>query len=249
MPVDIHKSRKSKHSLITEAISAQIEGGKYRTGDLLPSESELGKAFGVSRHTVRAALRNLAAVGLVTSHQGIGTQIQAEKVTSRYNFAVNSVSDLHQYAAQTVVHLLDIKEIVADSKLAKYLGCKKSEHWWQIRTMRSERIGGTVGAYSEIFVPSAFGAAIRQIRKNTSRTVFSHLEEYLNETVAEIRQEIAAVSLTAEEARHLQVRRNSPALEITRRYLRKNQDVFEIARVVHPASLFKYSMQVRLQHS
>ena len=249
MPRDIVRSPKPKHSLIAEAISAQIKSKKYRPGDLLPSESELSKSFGVSRHTIRTALRSLASLGFVASHQGVGTRILATKQTLRYDYTFNSIPELQQYATQTVVQILDIKEIVADTALAKYLACNEAERWWQIRTLRSEHVGGAVGAYSEIFVPYAFGAVIPLIKKNTNQAVFLYLEKYLKEHVVEIRQEIAAISLSPAEAQYLQVKRNTPALEITRRYFRKNQDVFEIVRVVHPAGLFKYAMQIIRQQS
>ena len=49
----------AKHALITDALIDEIERGRYKIGGLLPSEPELAKLFGVSRQTVRVALRNL----------------------------------------------------------------------------------------------------------------------------------------------------------------------------------------------
>jgi len=54
-----------------------IEKGALRPGDRLASERELVRDIGVSRPSVRAGLRSLAAMGVVTTRQGAGTFITA----------------------------------------------------------------------------------------------------------------------------------------------------------------------------
>jgi DNA-binding FadR family transcriptional regulator len=56
--------------VIVEQIRLLINGGKLRPGDRLPSERELCTRFGVSRVTVREALRVLEAGGLVEIRVG-----------------------------------------------------------------------------------------------------------------------------------------------------------------------------------
>lgn len=50
-----------------------IQRGELRPGDRLPPERDLAKLLGVSRPTLRAGLRSLAAVGVLQSRQGAGT--------------------------------------------------------------------------------------------------------------------------------------------------------------------------------
>lgn len=52
-----------------------IEHGALRPGDRLPAERDLARQIGVSRPTVRAGLRALAAMGVVQSRHGSGTYI------------------------------------------------------------------------------------------------------------------------------------------------------------------------------
>jgi GntR family transcriptional repressor for pyruvate dehydrogenase complex len=56
-------------------IRAQIERGALRPGDRLPAERDLALRIGVSRPTVRAGLRALAAMGVVRARHGSGTYI------------------------------------------------------------------------------------------------------------------------------------------------------------------------------
>lgn len=50
-----------------------IHRGELRPGNRLPPERDLAKLLGVSRPTLRAAIRSLAAVGVLQSRQGAGT--------------------------------------------------------------------------------------------------------------------------------------------------------------------------------
>lgn len=58
-------------------VRALIDRGALRPGDRLPAERELATQIGVSRPTVRAGLRALAAMGVVRSRHGSGTFIPA----------------------------------------------------------------------------------------------------------------------------------------------------------------------------
>jgi GntR family transcriptional regulator len=63
------------HQLKT-AILRDIEAGRWKAGDRLPTEDELIARFHVSKITVRQALRELAQMGYVRREQGRGTFVQ-----------------------------------------------------------------------------------------------------------------------------------------------------------------------------
>lgn len=58
---------------IYEQILGQLGAGTLGLGDRLPSETQLARAFGVSRPVVRTALARLRADGLIESRQGAGS--------------------------------------------------------------------------------------------------------------------------------------------------------------------------------
>jgi DNA-binding FadR family transcriptional regulator len=65
-----------KRTQRSEEVRLQIEGairaGDFAPGDRLPSERELVETFGVSRVSVREAIRSLEALGFVRVYQGRG---------------------------------------------------------------------------------------------------------------------------------------------------------------------------------
>jgi len=58
-------------------VREMIQQGKLKPGDRLPSERELAKRLRISRASLRAGLRFLAAIGVLTSRHGSGTYIAA----------------------------------------------------------------------------------------------------------------------------------------------------------------------------
>ena len=62
---------------------SQIANGEIRVGDKLPTEAVLCSQFGVSRVTVRLALKELSEEGLLDRRPGRGTYLKAAPDTSR----------------------------------------------------------------------------------------------------------------------------------------------------------------------
>ena len=79
--ISIRTNRANREPVAAEQVVAYVRGliekGALRPGDRLASERELVLAIGVSRPSVRAGLRSLATMGVVTTRQGAGTFITA----------------------------------------------------------------------------------------------------------------------------------------------------------------------------
>ena len=58
---------------IKDYLLAEIADGRWKEGDMIPSEHALLTQFGVSRMTVNRAVRELAAEHVLTRRQGVGT--------------------------------------------------------------------------------------------------------------------------------------------------------------------------------
>jgi GntR family transcriptional repressor for pyruvate dehydrogenase complex len=67
----------STASKVFESLYEMIVSGQFKRGQKLPSQEELARQFGVSRNTLREAMNKLYAMGLLSSHQGIGTVVES----------------------------------------------------------------------------------------------------------------------------------------------------------------------------
>lgn len=63
----------TKYKRVQEWILEALESGKFKAGDLLPSEGELCELLSVGRNSVRTALSNLSHAGIVDTKKGVGT--------------------------------------------------------------------------------------------------------------------------------------------------------------------------------
>ena len=82
-------SRPIKHRQVFENILADIESGRLKEGERLPSEMELVKKFATSRPTVARALRDLQNLGLVERKVGSGTYVRkSQKPADSWRFGL-----------------------------------------------------------------------------------------------------------------------------------------------------------------
>jgi GntR family transcriptional regulator of arabinose operon len=65
-----------KHQQVYQALQREIQSGRLKRGDRLPSEAELVRTFGASRITVGRAVRDLQTAGLVERRVGSGTYVR-----------------------------------------------------------------------------------------------------------------------------------------------------------------------------
>ena len=93
---------------IKRSITDGIVQGTWRVGQLLPSEHELCRNFGVSRMTVNRAMRELATENLVRRVPGLGTFV-AEPVAASSLVEIRSIANeiaarghRHQARVQTL---------------------------------------------------------------------------------------------------------------------------------------------------
>ena len=68
-------SNSPRYLRLAQELAQRIDGGEFYPGDALPSERRIAELYDVSRVTVRRALEQLAADGVVEARQGSGTYV------------------------------------------------------------------------------------------------------------------------------------------------------------------------------
>ena len=78
---------------IADAVAAEIEGGKFKLGERLPTERELAEQYGVSRPTLREAMIALEMLGMIEARHGMGiyvTRTQLPLTASTFDFEIGA---------------------------------------------------------------------------------------------------------------------------------------------------------------
>jgi DNA-binding GntR family transcriptional regulator len=235
-----------QYVLVAQALIDDIRRGRYPVGGLLPPEVDLSRQFGVSRHTMREAMRLLLERGLVTRQRGIGTQVKASQASPRYVQSTASIADLPQYVEETRLVTKKADDVICDEALAALLGCPPGQRWLHVRGSRYVGDGKDPIALTDIYINVAY-AGIQSLIGVQKVPVYTLIEKQYGETIVEVRQQIGATVLGEVEARALNVEPGSAGLVITRRYLGSNDRVLEVAINLHPAERFSYSMSLRMK--
>jgi GntR family transcriptional repressor for pyruvate dehydrogenase complex len=105
---DFEAIRRNK---VYEEVAKQIERlilTKLQPGDKLPSERELAEMLGVSRSSIRDAIRSLELLGMVEPRQGAGTVVREISADS----VVNPLATLLTHQRQSVTELLDFRNML-----------------------------------------------------------------------------------------------------------------------------------------
>lgn len=235
-----------QYVLVAQSLMDDITSGRHAVGSLLPSEFDLCRQFGVSRHTVREAIRRLQERGLVTRQRGIGTSVKANRVESRYVQSTSAIADLPRYVEDTRLVTTEAEDVIADEALAELLKCPPGQRWVKVTGFRYAGKAKLPMALTEIYINAAYGG-IRKLIGTMKVPVYTLLEKQYGVTIVEVAQEIRATTIGPADARRLSVKSGSAGLVVTRRYFGDNDRPVEVAVNLHPADRFSYSMSMRLQ--
>jgi GntR family transcriptional regulator len=108
-------SRRPLADDIARELKAEIRDGRYPPGSRLPTEADLCRRFGVSRATVRSAVKELDVRGLVRTQQGVGTFVRRRPAVRDGLERMGSITESirasgklpgHEYARRTLRQVL-----------------------------------------------------------------------------------------------------------------------------------------------
>jgi len=233
------------YSRVVAALKSEIAAGHIAVGTMLPSEEELCTRFGVSRHTVREALRKLREGGLVSSRQGAGTTVLRKSgAPPLYTHSVSSIDELVRYAVTTRYRAKRTGAIAADRELAQRLGCALGTRWLRLEGFRYVPGEDLPFCWTEVYVSAAYDGVADLVGKKAG-PIYALIEEVYGETVTEIEQTLRITTVPAPVAPGLGVESGSAGVEIRRSYRIETGELAEIAFNLHPADRFSYSLTLR----
>ncbi len=231
-----------RYAVLAATLAEEIAAGRPPVGELLATEQELCARFGVSRSTVREALRRLRELGLVDAAHGIGTRVVAAKPRPGYAMAVRSLADLMGYEGPTRLLVQERGPYDGDGEA---LGFPPGEALFRVAGQRVGMEGSDEPiACAEMFFPAAY-AALGERPEVGITPVYRMIEAEHGLPILEMRQEITAIALAPTEAAAFGMPSGSPGLRILRQFFTRDRRLVEATVNIHPAgNRFAYTIHL-----
>jgi len=154
--------RTKVYAEVASQIRRLIADGRIKPGDLLPPERELAEIFGVSRTSVRDAIRILEMRGLVAPRQGEGTVVLQDSVDA----VVSPLADALAESRDLSADLFDMRKIL-EPPLARVAALRATkddiEALEEILERQADRVRAGEVAIEE---DSAFHYRVMMVSKN-----------------------------------------------------------------------------------
>jgi DNA-binding GntR family transcriptional regulator len=231
---------------ISKTLIESITGGAFPVGSLLPTEQELCAQYGVSRYTVREALRVVEALGMVTRRQGQGTQVCATRERRSFKLALRTFTDIEQHGYFTCLTDIQTEDVRADAALAGELPCAVGDAFIRICCYR-EPVDESVPvptAWNETYIIAAYASVARDLGQHPG-PIYGQIERTFDESIREIEQEVSAILLDPVIAGKLSVKPRSPGLRVKRTYVGRSGKPVMFAWNTYSGDHFNLTMRLR----
>ncbi len=195
---------------ITTQLENDIAAGHYDTGDKLPTEAELATRFGVNRHTVRRALADLGARGIVRSRRGAGVFVDAPPT----DYPIGRRVRFHQNIAATgrlpTRQTLRLETRPCDQTEAEALAISLGD---PVLVFEGLTLAGTapLGLFLSVYPLGRLPNMARAFETTSSVTEALRLNGVSDYTRRDTR--MTADLATATQALHLRIREGDPVLK------------------------------------
>lgn len=211
-----------KSEFIVQDLLSKIYQRQYPDGKL-PTQRELAKAYGVSRYTVQAAVKNLADIGVVNLVQGSGIYVREQ---FRINPLVFNSLTRTPYA-KIISKCLEFVQGPATADEAQIFQLPEKAPVW--RFLRLRIVDRTIEQVERSCLPVA-------LFPDFSATAVEHsIQAYVEGSGYHISHYMTTYSphaLSRADAQLLCTKRNSPAMLIRNRAVLSTGRVFEYSEII-----------------
>ncbi|WP_368505708.1 trehalose operon repressor [Alkalihalophilus sp. As8PL] len=228
---------KSKFRLIYDELAQEIQKGKRKANDLLPSENELAEKYQASRETIRKALKLLSEHGYIQKVQGKGSIVLD---ISKIDFPISGLVSFKELAdkmgkrARTTVVSIERQRV--NEFLKEHLQTQESEEVWSVARVREidqEKIILDKDFLRAEIVPSLTKEVCEQ-------SIYAYLEKELGLVVSFAKKEITVEEPTEEDLKLLDLEGYSTIVVVKSHVYLDDARLFQYTESRHRPDKFRF---------
>lgn len=219
------------HFQLRELLRGDIDAGRWKVGEQLPSERELCEGFNLSRTTVREAIDALVNEGLLRREKGRGTFVAEPKILEGLLQSPTGFTDSMQeqgYRVETKVLRMEV--VPARPSVARELHLPVDEQ--VVRIDRLRYILGEPILLVTSYVPYRLCPQLMS-EELTSQSLYRLLQEKYGLRIARAKRFMEAVGANEVEAKFLGVKSGMPLMLIESTSYMEDGTPVEMFKAVH----------------
>lgn len=226
---------------LADTIAGQIDSGELNVNSRLPSERELCKIYDVSRTTVRQAIQELQRLGCVLRLHGKGNYVTRPVIHQQLLTIYSFSEEMRKLGKVPSTRLISHQVIPCDIKLASEMQVERGTMVYFF-----ERVH--LADDEPVTVATTYLPVSRFPNFDCGRLATTSLYKIMGEEyglkLTEVQEDMQAVSLRREEAHHLGMMVNRPAMMIRRKSFEGSRLV-EYAVGITRGDRFKYEVVLK----
>lgn len=191
----------------------KIKSKEWQKGFLIPSERELCEIYGVSRMTVRGAVRDIEDEGYLTRKQGKGTYVSSPKIEQRLNKFYSFSEGVKELGLKPSARVIGFEIIGSDSEIAQHLELQKDAKVYKISRLRLA--GDDLFAYEISYIPYEITDKLT-VEEVQEQGLYNTIQKYSGHFPDEAIEAFEAVIASSEVASYLKMKKNSAVLRLER---------------------------------
>lgn len=239
MTGDSEPNGKVLYQRLADELRREIESGALEPNSMLASERDLSSRLGVSRETVRKALRLLEREGAVYSEQGRGTFVAPSALRQMARVLDGFTSDARRRGEEPGQIILAVEEVPASMAVAKVLDIEPRRPVMRvkrIRTLNGQRIGTQE---SFLVLPGSFTAADLE----RAGSLYALVAQRFSIQATEGLESVGSIAADSEDASLLHVAVAAPMLLCERVTLSERRQAFEYCEMRYISS-YRYTARI-----
>lgn len=227
---------------VSATLRTAILRGVYPIGSRLPTEDELCRRFGVSRHTIRDALRQLRADGLITSRPG-SRPVVASPPPARPAERIGGEigEDFFDYVIGTRLEVRSMEMTTISAEMTAETGLPHGEQWLRVQGYRTSIDTGRTTCWNSYHIARQY-AAVGQLLARQVGPLIPLLEDLFGNRIARITRSVGAVAMPAEHAERFAAAPGSSTLAIVTRCETADDRIAMVNRSLHPGATLTYAI-------
>lgn len=228
------------HNQVQNYLRECIRAGTYKPGDRLPSERDLARSLDVSRGSVRVALRSLEQEGVLQRVERVGYFVGPSRLVYEPGRLATFTGTIRGEGYRPGARVLQIHEELPSREIREHLRLPVGKSIYMIQRLRLA--SGRPAIIETVYLPSDLCPGIIAMDLN-DRSLWGIMTGQYGVELGRAEIHLSLMTLSAEQARLLEVPAGSPAFLLTRLTFNRQDVPIEFDHEIYRGDISEFHIQ------